>query len=59
MPEPYQTRPERLAEERRQQAQQDREDPPRLNPPFPYQALPFPSEALGAQPLWSLTAPEA
>jgi len=54
MPARYLTRPERLAEERRKKAQEERVSKPRLNAAFPYVAIPYPSADLGTRPLWTL-----
>ena len=37
----FQTRPERLAAERKKKRQAAVTDPPRLNPPYPYRARAF------------------
>lgn len=58
MPDRFPTRPERLAEERRREAQEAREDPVLLNPVFPYRGKPFPAEIFSAVPLWAVDQAE-
>ena len=56
----FQTRPERLAAERRAANRVERTaPPPRLNPSFPYVMIPLDARIFNARPVWAVTAEKA
>jgi hypothetical protein len=56
----FQTRPERLAAERRAAIRAERTaPPPRLNPPFPYVMIPLDARIFKARPVWAVTVEKA